>query len=174
MDFDESYEERINTLNDQIKKLSECEHIKTEIRSRGMHYGLQCMRCGSWVGGWIKHSEVQNKDSIQPYDDSLCQRYYETKSILSAELVKIRDERVQEERDTRTGEYKEYLLSDAWRDKRQRVLARCGGMCEGCRKYRATEVHHLTYKHVGNEFLFELVGLCKKCHEAIHNREQAA
>jgi len=32
----------------------------------------------------------------------------------------------------------------------------------------ATEVHHLTYQHVGHEFLFELVAICRECHTRWH------
>jgi hypothetical protein len=64
--------------------------------------------------------------------------------------------------------YEEYLQSDAWHERRRRVLARARGICEGCRQAPATQVHHLTYKHVCNEFLWELVAICRGCHERYH------
>jgi 5-methylcytosine-specific restriction endonuclease McrA len=33
---------------------------------------------------------------------------------------------------------------------------------------RATQVHHTTYKHVGNEFLWELRAICDECHDRFH------
>ena len=42
------------------------------------------------------------------------------------------------------------------------------GVCEACGEVRATEVHHLTYKHIGSEFLWELVAICRACHERYH------
>ncbi len=66
--------------------------------------------------------------------------------------------------------YAEYLQSPAWRFKRQQVLDRDGGICQGCRKREATEVHHLTYKRFGCEMLFDLIAVCDDCHNRIHGR----
>lgn len=60
------------------------------------------------------------------------------------------------------------LKSEKWKELRQLVMKRCGGICEGCGKEPAVQVHHATYKHLGNEFLFELLGLCDKCHNRFH------
>jgi 5-methylcytosine-specific restriction endonuclease McrA len=51
------------------------------------------------------------------------------------------------------------------------VIERADGLCEGCRSAEAVHVHHLTYKHCGNEFLWELVAICRECHERVHGRE---
>jgi hypothetical protein len=72
--------------------------------------------------------------------------------------------------------YQDYLSSPAWKHRRDLVLWRSRGICEGCQSSKATEVHHLTYEHVGEELLFELVAVCRACHEKIHpapGREQA-
>lgn len=50
----------------------------------------------------------------------------------------------------------------------RRVLERANHVCEGCGVNAATEVHHKTYKNVGNEFLFELVAICRPCHQRYH------
>lgn len=71
----------------------------------------------------------------------------------------------------RRNEYAEYLNSAEWRIRRDSVMDRCDGLCEGCRQANAEDVHHLTYKHVGREFLFELVGLCRTCHTRWHEEE---
>jgi 5-methylcytosine-specific restriction endonuclease McrA len=65
--------------------------------------------------------------------------------------------------------YNEYLSSSEWFDRRRLVMERDGGLCQGCRERRATQVHHLTYKHVTNEFLWELVAICDVCHWRIHD-----
>jgi 5-methylcytosine-specific restriction endonuclease McrA len=44
------------------------------------------------------------------------------------------------------------------------------GVCEGCREQPASEVHHLTYEHVGEEFLWELEAVCDDCHSRVHGR----
>ena len=68
-----------------------------------------------------------------------------------------------------TEEYQEYLQSAEWKNTRDKVLYRDHFMCQGCLEVRATQVHHLSYKNIGNEFLFQLISLCDKCHERIHN-----
>jgi hypothetical protein len=64
--------------------------------------------------------------------------------------------------------YEAHLRSDAWRKKREGVIHRCGNRCEGCANASVHHVHHLSYAHLGDELLFELVGLCVPCHRKIH------
>lgn len=64
--------------------------------------------------------------------------------------------------------YAAYLRSAAWSAIRAKVIRRAKGLCEGCGEARASDVHHLTYAHVGAEFLFELVALCRACHVRWH------
>ena len=70
--------------------------------------------------------------------------------------------------------YDAYLDSPAWAHRRQLVLRRAGGICEGCGTEPAREVHHLTYQRVGHEMLFDLVAVCADCHRAIHPDRFAA
>lgn len=65
--------------------------------------------------------------------------------------------------------YSDYLRSDAWKRRAAKIMQRAGGTCEGCLTLPATEVHHLTYAHLGREFAFELVALCGSCHHRIHS-----
>lgn len=44
-------------------------------------------------------------------------------------------------------------------------------LCEGCGKARATQVHHKTYRNLGDEFLFELVALCDACHKRLRAKK---
>jgi hypothetical protein len=46
-------------------------------------------------------------------------------------------------------------------------------ICEKCRNWRATEVHHLTYIRVFQELPSDLVALSKPCHAEIHWRQPA-
>ena len=68
-----------------------------------------------------------------------------------------------------TEEYKAYLKSPEWKEKRLEVLRRDKFICQKCKKEWATEVHHLTYKNIYNERLEDLLSVCKGCHEKIHN-----
>ncbi len=64
--------------------------------------------------------------------------------------------------------YNAHLRSDKWRGIRTRVLKRSGGFCEGCGIHPAAHVHHLDYKHMGDEFLWELRAVCVACHGRAH------
>lgn len=63
--------------------------------------------------------------------------------------------------------YDTYLFSPEWRTRRAAVLKRDNYECQACCIARATEVHHTTYRHLFHEPLFELVSVCRPCHEAI-------
>lgn len=72
-------------------------------------------------------------------------------------------------------EYKAYLQSDKWAEiceQRRRIdryrCCACG--CAGT-QVNPLEVHHLSYKHIGNEetrIYEDLVTLCHSCHKLIH------
>jgi hypothetical protein len=83
--------------------------------------------------------------------------------------------------------YRKYLESDYWQQVKTRVVERsiatapeperlvAGiGRCEKCNyipfKPGVLQVHHLTYKHRGNElnFLHDLILVCPNCHKKLH------
>lgn len=66
--------------------------------------------------------------------------------------------------------YKRYLKSPQWKRKRFSVLRRDNFKCVKCGSHKNLQVHHLTYNHIFNEPLCDLVTLCKKCHRQEHNR----
>jgi len=66
-------------------------------------------------------------------------------------------------------DYNTYLNSDRWKIKRAAVLDRDKYICQGCLQNKATQVHHLSYKRVFNEPLFDLVAICDDCHELCHD-----
>jgi len=68
-------------------------------------------------------------------------------------------------------EYDDYLNSENWRNKRAIVLKRDKYLCQGCFVNKATQVHHLSYKNVGDELLFQLISICDVCHEKCHEKE---
>lgn len=83
-----------------------------------------------------------------------------------------------EERSTESkswwGAYEVYLATPVWKARRAKVMARAGGLCEACADAPATEVHHTTYQHLGNEPLWELRAVCEPCHERITELDRAA
>jgi len=64
-------------------------------------------------------------------------------------------------------EYEDYIRSKEWTTRRKKVLERDNNICQSCLNNKATEVHHITYKHFKDEPLFELVSVCKPCHQDI-------
>jgi hypothetical protein len=68
-----------------------------------------------------------------------------------------------------SSEYIEYINSSAWKTKRQEAFKYYGKICYACESNNVSlDVHHLTYANFDHEELSELVPLCRKCHELIH------
>lgn len=80
-----------------------------------------------------------------------------------------RERQQEQERREYRDRYHAYLQTPAWREKSAAVIKRADGWCEGCGVNRATQAHHLTYDHVGDEFLWELRAVCRRCHERFHS-----
>lgn len=66
-----------------------------------------------------------------------------------------------------------YLSSDNWKRIRQLKMEQCRGICEartnGCKVY-ASQVHHLSYKHIGDEALWDLRAVCTHCHNKVSKK----
>ena len=169
MNIEQYQDARLENLQNQIASL-ECDHQKQKVRyklasNNTKMFKLQCVRCGELFGEWIPHHKINNQNSIEQIDenlrDSFNQTIYELKKALQERTISL-------DKINFHDWYKDYLKSPEWREKRLLVLDRCNNVCEGCRQKVAIEVHHLTYKNVGKEFLFELIGICLGCHERVH------
>jgi len=68
-----------------------------------------------------------------------------------------------------------YLESTAWDERRSAVLQRdkfqCQARLDRCTS-KATQVHHLSYRHWRNEPLFDLISVCERCHQEITRMER--
>ncbi len=64
--------------------------------------------------------------------------------------------------------YAAHLQSEYWDGLRRDVVARANGTCELCQQKPLTQVHHLTYEHLGHETLNDVLGLCARCHRYLH------
>lgn len=75
-----------------------------------------------------------------------------------------------------TQEYKEYLKSAEWKEKRDRRLEVDGCQCVICGSKNNLNVHHLTYKNIMQEDVEnDLITLCKNCHTMLHRiKEQSS
>lgn len=67
-------------------------------------------------------------------------------------------------------DYHEYLASRKWAAKKDIVKFRSGGRCERCKNGSQRAVHHLTYEHVGDEYINELLAVCQGCHDYLSAR----
>jgi 5-methylcytosine-specific restriction endonuclease McrA len=63
--------------------------------------------------------------------------------------------------------YNSYIQSPAWFARRDKVLKRDNYLCQACLEDPATQVHHKSYIHFGNEPLFDLESVCDPCHKKI-------
>ncbi len=86
--------------------------------------------------------------------------------------VKTVDKRFKKWIETHYPQYLRYIKSNKWASIKKRVLARDHQKCVKCGTNKDLEVHHLTYEHLYKEenYLYELITLCKKCHEKETNK----
>lgn len=155
-----------------------CTHSTTAMRWRVMRNGigiwvLQCLDCGRQVRAIAKGSPEALKQTEQiPFDENLAaslqkqmreanQRHWEAQRIAAAAEAEKQNQDWWDR-------YNAYLKTPQWQRKRQAVFTRSGGLCEGCRINKAVQVHHLTYDHAFDEFLWELVAICLSCHVRLH------
>lgn len=147
-----------------------CKHPQTEVRKMpiangGFQLKKQCLVCGDSVGNAQKkaHLSADNVAKVPEWDQTIHPQFRDQREKRQQELIRAADERANKKW---RAQYDAYLRSPEWAQRRQLVVLRAQGLCEGCRSARATDVHHTTYIHAGEEFLFELVALCTTCHSS--------
>jgi hypothetical protein len=152
-----------------------CAHEREGLRyrqwgsSKSRQFVMQCLRCGKQMRAVAKDDPlVRNLAALPPeWDADLPTRYWQD---VHAERQGVWARRREEQREA----YRVYLLSPEWRAKRQKRLTldgwRCQAMLTGC-LVEATEVHHLTYVHCGNEAMFDLQSVCRVCHDQLTEME---
>lgn len=154
-----------------------CTHEHQELRRRAYNdrstaFVYQCLRCGSHVRALSKDDLVVRNLATHPpeFETGLAERYWQERFERRRALWESRKVERQES-------YRVYLLTTTWREKRQQRprfdRGRCRAQLNGCTDV-ATEVHHLTYAHLGNEPLFDLVSVCDSCHAQITEMDRPA
>lgn len=147
-----------------------CKHGNSEIRYRLQSNGVriykrQCLQCGGQIGNAIKYADAPVDAAL--WDDALQDRSY----ALYRQRSLARFDQIRQER---SEQYQLYLQSTDWAAKRELVLLRdnftCKAVLPGCER-TATQAHHLTYQHIFNEPLFDLVAVCRHCHRSLHDLE---
>jgi hypothetical protein len=145
--------------------------VRIRLRANGARaYVLQCLDCGREVRAVKKDGAEVRALAEYPsaFDDTLRERWRTTYSAYWEQRRQAQVDEREQESIAWWQRYNAYLKTPRWIAKRTMVLDRAGGLCEGCRRLKATQVHHLTYDHVGNELLFELVAVCDACHRVLH------
>lgn len=147
-----------------------CEHETLRLTRRTFtngtkHYAMQCAVCGKHVRTIGRSDSVvqTHVGAVPDFDEDLMGRYWDQRRDAAST-------RRDAERLERREAYQEYLSSPAWRQKRELRLRMDNGACQArlwCCTEMATEVHHLTYRHIGNEPLFDLRSVCSACHREI-------
>lgn len=157
------------------RERARCDHQNQELRRRivsngASHYVMQCLTCGTQVRAVKKGApEVRRLATLPPeYDPDLPRRYWD-------EHFANARERWQQADETWLESYNEYMQSEEWDARRAARLridqGRCQAQMRGC-DGQATHVHHLSYRYFRNEPLFDLISVCRACHEQLHRRPQ--
>ncbi len=160
-----------DALREEWEREWACEHARTELRCRvvsngARHYFEQCLLCGE-KGKAVKKADISDivRDILPPFDEQLLTTFYDAKWADWRE----RQELIRQNENAAWWRwYTAYLDTPEWREKRQLVLRRDGGRCQGCLQRPAFHVHHLTYDRAGDELLIDLVALCPSCHQKAH------
>lgn len=68
-------------------------------------------------------------------------------------------------------EYMAYMKSPEWKAIRAERLKLDDSTCQHCGAcYVPLQIHHITYKRLGEERLEDLISLCETCHKKEHER----
>jgi hypothetical protein len=171
--------------------MSECEHSNRSlvwvpvgtpgVSTRQLRY--QCQDCFEYVGGAQRHAlATPHTPEVDPNTlklrDEARERRWGREPTLGDDELAENLERMRQHQQRRAQKDEdwwrrcnEYLTTDKWRELRQLVFQRDNGICQGCYAAPATQVHHLTYKNVCNEFLWELTSVCDECHTRYHGHD---
>jgi 5-methylcytosine-specific restriction endonuclease McrA len=159
-------------LSKRVDNEFECKHPDKTIRKKLAADGAisiwnQCCRCGHKVGIAIKKASMTpiQIEALPLWDTQLESTFYGEKKKYLDQAYAADKKRCS---DTWHRAYAQYLQTPEWLRRRKLVMLRAQGICEGCRESEAVDVHHLTYSEAGEEFLFQLVALCPKCHARWH------
>lgn len=143
----------------------------------------QCESCGFVSPTSIGGVDPVKRQQLPAVDTSRKEAREAGRTAARCEFFKVaregrqnlRDQVFQNESLDWWNKYNTYLKTTIWFHKRLTVLNRDNYLCQSCLnpETTATQVHHLSYKHVdfkGGEPAFELVSVCQKCHDFIHNK----
>ncbi len=150
-----------------------CAHLNTSPRRKWKnvkgkaqpYFKFQCLDCGKAMSSQLSFAFIEGfiaaGQAVEEWDREADDRQAEQAIQF---YQHVRDEK----HASWWRQYERYLSSDEWQQRRREVFARSCGICERCHDAEATQVHHLSYEHVGCENLAELLAVCVSCHDGIH------
>lgn len=71
---------------------------------------------------------------------------------------------------TENTDYYDHLKSPEWRLLKSEIIKERGAFCQLCMKKDSLELHHMSYKRLGNEDKRDLLLVCRSCHSYIHKK----
>lgn len=151
---------------------TECNHtlvvIDFIISGGGHQFWNVCTTCLRKLGNPLsqKNTISYAQRNLEDFNKTVFEKSGESK------IKELRATLLQKQRDLMASDYKEYLNSPEWKEKRRRILKRDNYKCGICNK-EAVDVHHLTYAHFKNEYDFELIALCRTCHVEEYHSSKA-
>ena len=152
----------------------ECQHKKLQKVLRTVKGGSkqlvkQCLDCGTQIGSAFSQKNlpeepgVWNGDLARKYDtqrkatlQSIREKHFEKQQRVSGNFSQL---------------YYEHMKSEKWLQMRVKIFRRANNICEGCLEKPARDVHHLSYAHLSDELMFELVALCRECHVKVEQTQ---
>lgn len=66
--------------------------------------------------------------------------------------------------------YEEYMITKHWEKLRSKYFKRHSRICAKCGSRELVQLHHITYRRLGEEKPTDLIPLCKNCHHELHNK----
>lgn len=69
---------------------------------------------------------------------------------------------------TVTVDYETYMQSEAWALRKSDYYATHAKRCSACGLKKSIHLHHMTYARLGAELDADLVPLCERCHDRVH------
>ncbi len=117
-------------------------------------------KCTEWLGDakmekYLRPQTLFNKTKFQSY-------YEQINPISNKSLT------------PRQIEHREYIKTPKWLSLRLKRLKIDSYLCQGCGTdvdTHSADIHHLTYVNFKDEFLYELLTLCRECHSRVHGKD---
>lgn len=148
------------------------EYVKVKYSNDSIHIKKQCLECGKVESKLYPKAKVKNWKNF-PFSkiiETESEDFYKPlKQIYERYHKKGKDFKQSSRFSAFLNEHSEYLETDGWKKKRSLVLKRDNNICQSCLDNKAIEVHHKSYKYWKNKPLFDLISVCRTCHDEITN-----